>query len=122
MEPEPAAVVKRILHFGRRPRPTQAARQHHSLSKLQPATKGTKRPALGGIDSACPVRLAPGWGKILCLRDKVPTVPILAWVWALAWRRQAERLANNPRLRGVMFVTKTVVKNGGTCIGTCGRL
>src|SRR5206468_9064723 len=35
-------------------------------------------------------------------------VPILAWLMAFAWRRHAENLANNPRLRRQRQVAQTV--------------
>lgn len=35
-------------------------------------------------------------------------VPLLAFLWALVWRRRAERLANNPRLRRQRAVARTV--------------
>src|SRR5437764_3351252 len=38
----------------------------------------------------------------------VQGVPVLAWVGALAWRRRADNLANNPRLRRQRQVAQTV--------------
>src|SRR5262249_49680762 len=35
-------------------------------------------------------------------------VPVLAWVSALVWRRRADKLANNPRLRRRRQVAQTV--------------
>jgi len=51
------------------------------------------KPRLGAVAQTGPPLVGQRWFILL------QTVPILAWVWALAWRRQAERLANNPRLR-----------------------
>ena len=51
------------------------------------------KPRLGAIVQAGPPLVWRPWFIAL------QTVPVLAWAWALAWRRQAERLANNPRLR-----------------------
>ncbi len=51
------------------------------------------KPRLGAVAQAGPPLVGQRWFILL------QTVPVLAWVWALAWRRQADRLANNPRLR-----------------------
>jgi hypothetical protein len=51
------------------------------------------KPRLGAIAQAGPPLAWRPWFVLL------QTVPVLAWVWALAWRRQADRFAKNPRLR-----------------------
>jgi len=51
------------------------------------------KPRLGAIAQAGPPLAWRPWFILL------QTVPVLAWVWALAWRKQADRFATNPRLR-----------------------
>jgi hypothetical protein len=51
------------------------------------------KPRLGAIAQGGAPLVGQPWFIVL------QTVPVLAWLWALAWRRQADRFANNPRLR-----------------------
>jgi hypothetical protein len=60
---------------------------------------------LGAVAQAGPPLVGRAWFILL------QTVPVLAWVWALAWRRQADRLANNPRLRRRRQLTQ-VIRDG----------
>ncbi len=63
------------------------------------------KPRLGLVAQAGPPLIGRPWFVLL------QAVPVLGWVWALAWRRRADRLANNPRLRRRRQVAQ-VIRDG----------
>ncbi|MGA2866565.1 MAG: BatD family protein [Verrucomicrobiota bacterium] len=60
------------------------------------------KPRLGALAQVGPPLLAHPW--FLALQ----AVPVLAWASTLAWRKRAQRLANNPRLRRRRQVAQTI--------------
>ncbi len=60
---------------------------------------------LGAVAQIGPPLLARPWFILL------ESVPVLVWAWALAWRKNTDRLANNPRLRRRRQLDRTV-RNG----------
>ncbi len=86
--------------------PTFVAAGHPAQDAPPPAQDIVHiKPRLGAIVQTGPPLVWRPW--FLAMQ----TIPVLAWAWALAWRRQAERLANNPRLRRRLQLTQ-IIRDG----------
>ncbi len=78
----------------RPPTPTVAATTRASPDNPPPAQDIVHiKPRLGTLAQIAPPLVQQPW--FLALQ----AVPVLAWLSAVVWRRRAEQLANNPRLR-----------------------
>lgn len=85
------------------PAPTLAAADHAAPGNPPPAQDIVDiKQRLGTVAQIGPPLVEQRW--FLALQG----VPLLAWLSALVWRRRAESLANNPRLRRRRQVAQTV--------------
>jgi hypothetical protein len=79
---------------GSAPTPTVAAATHAAPDNPPPTQDIVHiKPRLGTVAQIAPPLVQRSW--FLALQ----AVPVFAWVSAVIWRRRAEQLANNPRLR-----------------------
>jgi hypothetical protein len=88
------AVPLTVRPGGAAPAPTVAAATRATPDNPPPAQDIVHiKPRLGTVAQIAPPLVQQSW--FLALQ----AVPLLAWLSALVWRRRAEQLANNPRLR-----------------------
>ena len=88
---------------GAAPTPTVAATSRAAPDNPPPAQDIVHiKPCLGAVAQIAPPLLQQSW--FLALQ----AVPLLAWLAAVMWRRRADQLANNPRLRRRRQVAQVV--------------
>ena len=91
---------------GATPAPTVTAASRAAPDSPPPAQDIVHiKPRLGALARVGPPLVQQPW--FLALQ----AIPLLAWISALAWRKRAEMLANNPRLRRQRQVAQ-LVRNG----------
>jgi hypothetical protein len=88
------AVALVVRPGGAAPTPTVAAAVRNTPDNPPPTQDIVHiKPRLGAVAQIAPPLVQQSWFLVL------QAVPVLAWVSAVVWRRRADQLANNPRLR-----------------------